>query len=138
MPSRCPTAAIVLILVIAWPAQAADWPQFMRDAAHTGDAPNETVQLPLGLAAHVKLKDAVLTSAAVVKGRVYVIDQMGTAYCIDPQAGSIIWQNAPDGPRAMGSNTSSPCVADGRVYFGTTAGNFHVLDATDGKVVKTL
>ena len=38
----------------------------------------------------------------------------------------------------MGANTSSACVAQGRVCFGTTAGNFHILDARDGKVVKTL
>lgn len=119
-------------------ACAADWPQFMRDAAHTGDAIDEDLRLPLGLAAHVKLKDAVLTSAAVVKGRAYVVDQMGAAYCIDPVKGRIVWQVAPDGARAMGSNTSSPCVVDGRVCFGTTAGNFHILDAKDGSVVKTL
>ena len=38
----------------------------------------------------------------------------------------------------MGSNTSSPCVVKGRVYYGTTAGNLHVLNATDGKPVKTV
>src|SRR5262249_52695391 len=39
---------------------------------------------------------------------------------------------------AMGSNTSSPCVVNGRVCFGTTAGTFHILDARDGKTLKTL
>ncbi|MBI3822779.1 MAG: PQQ-binding-like beta-propeller repeat protein, partial [Planctomycetes bacterium] len=117
---------------------AADWPQFMHNAAHTGDAADEALRLPLGLAAQVKLDDAVLTSAAVVQGRAYVVDQMGTAYCIDVRAGKIIWKQAPDGAQAMGSNTSSPCVAHGRVYFGTTAGAFHILDAKNGDVVKTL
>src|ERR1019366_4106583 len=109
----------------------------MRDAAHTGAA-DEVLQSPLGLAAHIKLEDAVLTSAAVVKGRVYVVDQMGRAYCIDPKAGKVIWRAAPDGDKAMGSNTSSPCVAAGRVYFGTTAGTFHILDAENGRIIKTL
>lgn len=117
---------------------AADWPQFMRHATHTGDAADESLRLPLGLVAQVKMDDAVLTSAAVVEGRVYVVDQMGTAYCIDPRAGAILWKSAPDGEQAMGSNTSSPCVAHGRVYFGTTAGAFHILDARDGKRIKTL
>lgn len=130
--------AVILLIATATSVRAADWPQFMRDAAHTGDAAEETLRFPLGLAAHIKLDDAVLTSAAVVKGRVYVVDQMGTAYCLDPKAGKILWKAAPDGPRAMGSNTSSPCVADGRVYFGTTAGNLHILDASDGKLLKTL
>ena len=37
-----------------------------------------------------------------------------------------------------GANSSSPCVVKGRLYYGTTAGNLHILDATDGKVVKSL
>ena len=135
--SRFSVVALAMLLsAIACPA--ADWPQFMRNASHTGDASDESVRLPLGLVAQVKLDDAVLTSAAVVDGRAYVVDQMGTAYCIDPRAGRIVWKSSPDGPKAMGSNTSSPCVVKGRVYFGTAAGTFHILDARDGKLVKTL
>ena len=120
------------------PAAASDWPQFMRDAAHSGDAADEALTLPLGLLAQIKLDDAVMTSPAVVGGLAYVVDQMGTAYCVDPKAGKIVWKISPEGEKAMGSNTSSPCVAKGRVYYGTTAGNFHILDAKDGKVIKSL
>ena len=97
---------------LAGPAGAADWPQFMRDSAHTGDAADEALseKLPLGLLAQVKLDDAVMTSPAVVGGLVYVVDQLGTAYCVDPkegQGGRIVWRAAPDGAKAMGSNTNS-------------------------------
>ena len=61
---------------------------------------------------------------------------MGTAYCVDPKAGRILWRAVPDGAKAMGSNTSSPCVVQGRVYYGTTAGTLHVLDARNGETVK--
>lgn len=127
-------------MVLALPSVvlAGDWPQFMHNAAHTGDAAEEALQLPLGLVAQVRLDDAVHTAPAVVAGRAYVIDQMGTAYCIDPRAGRIVWKALPDGAAAMGANTSSPCVAEGCVYFGTTAGTFHILDAEDGAVVRTL
>jgi outer membrane protein assembly factor BamB len=133
-------------ILIAWFASTAlgvgdigaDWPQFMRDAGHTGYAAQETLRLPLGLVAQVKLKDAVLTSAAIVLGRAYVVDQMGSAYCIEPHSGRIVWEAAPDGAQAMGSNTSSPCVARGRVFYGTTAGTLHILDAQSGKLIKTL
>lgn len=131
-------AALAAVLGACSPGPAADWPQFMRDAAHTGDAPDEELKTPLGLVARVKLDDAVMTSPAVVGGRAYVVDQMGTAYCIDPRAGKVLWKTAPDGAGAMGFNTSSPCVAGGRVYYGTTAGNLHVLDAADGKLLKTV
>ena len=81
----CPiTVALVLAGTLC---PAADWPQFMRDPAHTGDAADEELQIPLGLVAQVRLEDAVMTSPAVLGGRAYVVDQMGTAYCIDVAAG---------------------------------------------------
>jgi len=129
------------------PAYGADWSQFMRVSEHTGDAADEKLTMPLGLVAQVKLDDAILTSPAVVDGRAYVVDQMGTAYCIDPEKGEILWKTAPDGDSAMGrsvlslskgSNTSSPAIADGRMYYGTTAGNFRILDTADGSVIRTV
>jgi outer membrane protein assembly factor BamB len=135
---RSVLAGAFVLSMTALPALASDWPQFMRDSAHTGDAADEALALPLGLVAQVRLDDAVMTSPAVVGGLVYVVDQMGTAYCVDPRAGRIVWKASPDAEKAMGSNTSSPCVAKGRMYFGTTAGAFHILDCKDGKVVKTV
>lgn len=126
------------LIVVGVCSARADWPQFMRDAAHTGDAADEVLQLPLGLVAQIKLDDAILTSPAVVEGRAYVVDQMGTAYCLDPASGRIVWKTAPDGAAAMGSNTCSPCVANGRLCFGTTAGNFHILDVRDGKLLASV
>jgi outer membrane protein assembly factor BamB len=131
------TLALVLFGVFTQSAPA-DWPQFMRDASHTGDAADEELPLPLGLIARIPLDDAVMTSPAVVAGRAYVVDQMGTAYCLDPRKGRIEWKSAQDGAAAMGANTSSPCVVHGRMYFGTTAGNFHILDVRDGKALATI
>src|SRR5262245_9723345 len=106
--------AIALALLAFWaapgPVAAADWPQFMRGPLHAGDAADEELRLPLALATCVKLEDAVTTSPAVVGGKVYVVDQMGTAYAIDPKANRVLWRAAPDAERARGSNASSPCV----------------------------
>jgi len=119
----------------------------MLNSEHTGDASDEKLTMPLGLTAQVKLDDAILASPAVVEGKVYIADQMGTAYCIDPEKGEILWKTSPDGDSAMGrsvlslskgSNTSSPAIANGRIYYGTTAGNFHILNAADGSVVRTV
>jgi outer membrane protein assembly factor BamB len=131
-------AAAILISAAPQEPPPADWPQFMRDPSHTGSAADESLRTPLGLALRVRLDDAVLTSPALVAGRAYVVDQMGTAYAIDARSGKILWKSSPDGPHAMGFNTSSPCVVQGRVCFGTTAGTFHLLDAADGRVLKTL
>jgi outer membrane protein assembly factor BamB len=110
----------------------------MRGPEHAGDAAAETLRLPLGLATCVKLDDAVTTAPAVVGGRVYVVDQMGTAYCIDPKANRVLWKTAPEGDRACGSNTSSPCVVQGRLSYGTTAGRLHILDATSGNIQRSI
>lgn len=140
---KCPhlfrwVAAPLLVACMVQPLSAADWPQFMRTSEHTGDAEGESLKLPLGLATCVRLDDAVTTSPAIVGGKVYVVDQMGTAYCIDPSANKILWKASPDGAQARGGNTSSACVTSGRVFYGTTAGRFHVLDARDGKVIKSV
>src|SRR5882757_169905 len=88
-----PCVVLLFLASAPIPARAADWPQFMRGPQHAGDAADETLRLPLGLATCVKLDDAVTTAPAVVAGRVYVVDQMGTAYCIDPTANRIVWKN---------------------------------------------
>jgi outer membrane protein assembly factor BamB len=139
MPDLRGFLVAVLLLPAAAPQETAtNWPQFMRVPEHTGDAAAETLSFPLGLVARARLEDAVLSSPAVVDDRAYVIDQMGTAYAIDWRSGRILWKSSPDGDRALGSNTASPCVAGGRVFYGTTAGSFHVLDAASGKTIRTM
>src|SRR3954451_13338829 len=118
-----------LILLGFWVAPsgavAADWPQFMRVSEHTGDAPKETLRLPLGMTTCVKLDDAVTTSPAVVGGLVYVVDQMGTAYCIDPKVNRVLWKTSPEKERACGSNTFSPRFVQGCLYYGTNHRPLH-------------
>ena len=109
----------------------------MRDSQHTAHAQNEKLTLPLRIESAVALDDAILTSPAVVAGRAYVVDQMGTAYCIDTKSAAIVWKTLPPGANSTGGNTSSPCIANGKMAYGTTAGNFYILDATTGKVVTT-
>lgn len=137
------TATLVLVQVLvacglAGAVIANDWPQFMRDAQRTGDAAEQRLRFPLGCVTAVPLDDAILTSPAVVNGVVYVVDQMGTAYAIDPIANHVLWQINPDGPAAMGANTSSPAIAARRMIFGTTAGNLHLLDIRDGSRHKSI
>src|SRR5262245_39217019 len=96
------TGAVLLLVAAGQPAPAADWPQFMRTSEHNGDAAEESLKLPLGLTTCVRLDDAVTTAPAVVAGKVYVVDQMGTAYCVDPAANRVLWRSAPDGKQAKG------------------------------------
>jgi len=123
---------------LSFTSHAADWPQFMRNAEKTGDAPDEQLDMPLKLLAQIQLDDAILTSPVVVDGQVYVVDQMGAAYRIDPNKKKIVWKSAPEGDITFGTNTSSPCVADGKVFYGTIAGNLHILNARNGDRAKTI
>lgn len=100
----------------------ADWPQFMHDAAHTADAADADLNLPLQLKHRVQLEDAVLTSPAVVDGQVFVVDQSGAAYCISATDGLVVWKTAPPGAASANGNTSSPAVMHGQMAYGTTAG----------------
>src|SRR4029077_10868015 len=57
---------------------------------------------------------------------------------MDRAANRMIWKTSPGGERACGANSSSPCVVNGRVYYGTTAGRLHILDAASGEVRKSI
>ncbi|UCF15677.1 MAG: PQQ-binding-like beta-propeller repeat protein [Phycisphaerales bacterium] len=120
------------------PARAIDWPQFMCNARHSADAREEQLNLPLNLNAQIELDDAVLSSPAMVGGRAYVVDQMAAAYGIDLKTGFIAWKTSPEGSNTFGSNTSSPCIAKGKVFYGTIAGNLHILHAGNGTVIKSI
>ena len=98
---------VAMIFFRSHEAHSADWPQFMRDSKNTANALGEQLQMPLRLVAQVQLDDAVLSSPAVVEGHVFVVDQMATAYCVDPDSGLIVWKSAPEGDSALGGNTSS-------------------------------
>ena len=53
-----PFPVVLAAFLVGAQCPAANWPQFMRNPAHTGDAADEELRLPLGLAAQVRLDDA--------------------------------------------------------------------------------
>jgi outer membrane protein assembly factor BamB len=110
----------------------------MYDGSHSGDAGNQAEASEWHWASAIALDDAVLTSPVVVEGRVYVVDQMGAAYAIDPEAGEVLWRTTPADVSAGGANTSSPCVLDGVLAYGTTAGYFCLLRCADGQLVRSV
>ena len=117
----------------------ADWPQFMGDAAHRGLARTEVDPAVLGLQHQVVLGEAILTSPAIRGGRAYVVDQMGTAYCVDLATGDRVWLSELDRAAglAIGGNTSSPALLDDRLVYGTTDGRLRFLDLDSGRVLVT-
>ena len=119
----------LVCLLVPHPARASDWPQFKRDAARTGDAADETLVFPLQRVLAVRFSAPIYASAAVVGEKVYAVDQRGLLACIDRAAQRVLWHARIGGV----CNLSSPAVAGGKVFVGSTAGYLLILDAATGK-----
>ncbi|MHC4400794.1 MAG: outer membrane protein assembly factor BamB family protein [Planctomycetota bacterium] len=119
-------------------AAAEDWLQFKYDSRRSGNVPDRSVQTPLGLAGAAALTDAVFTSPVVADGRVYVVDGSGVVFCLDADTLDVLWKVVTDGGPANVNNVSSPLLVDGCLHFGTTAGNYYVLDAAKGTQVSKI
>ncbi len=115
-----------------------DWPQLKFDSRHSGNVPDRSVTGPLGLVAAAGLTDAVFTAPVVADGRVYVVDGSGVAFCFDAETLELVWKFATDGGKANCNNVCSPAIVDGYLHFGTMAGTYYVLNASDGSVVRAI
>jgi outer membrane protein assembly factor BamB len=62
-------------------------------------------------------------SPVIVGDNVYIIDESGTAHCLELKTGTDLWK----GQRMPGTTWSSPVVAEGRLYLPTKEGNVVVL-----------
>jgi hypothetical protein len=119
-------------------SRAADWTQYKYDCEHSGNAPALHIEDDIGLQAAIPLTDAIFTSPAIAGSRIYVLDGAGVLFCVDARTRDIVWQfRSPGGARNC-NNYSSPAVVEGFVHFGTMAGQYFVLDARDGRVVRQI
>jgi outer membrane protein assembly factor BamB len=135
----CGLPVVFLLLAAAVVARAGEcWPQFKYDAEHSGDVPDRTVEVPLGLVGAAPCSDAIFTAPVVADGRVYVVDGSGVAFCFEAASLDLVWKRTTDGGPANCSNVSSPAIADGHLHFGTMAGTYYVLGAEDGRVVRKI
>ncbi len=148
--------ALVLIFIAA-PLIAADWPTFLHDAQRTSST-TETLRTPLKLAwksgapeggtqawPDEAKRDEYRAGKALVPR--YSFDRanhvaavgdrvfFGSAQshwmrCADASTGAVKWTFFSDGPIRL-----APTVADGRVYFGSDDGSAYCVDAAKGTLV---
>lgn len=125
-----------LLLVSALPAFPEDWPQFMFNAAHSGNAASVDLDASrLSLQGSAAMTDGIYTSPVVADGRVYVVDGSGCAACFDAATLKEIWRFQSKGGSQNVNNVSSPAIAGNRLHFGTSSGFYYVLDRSNGSVV---
>lgn len=125
-----------LALVFSLNASAEDWPQFMFNAAHSGNAAQIDLDVEkLGLQGAVAMTDGIYTSPVVASGKVYVVDGSGCAACFDAATLKEVWRFQSKGGKQNVNNVSSPAIAGKWLHFGTTAGFYYVLDRDSGAVV---
>ena len=98
-----------------------DWPMFGQNPGHTGYSPSElpapetnNTLWQTRLCPNPEWHDWIKHSPAIADGRVYVGGVFGFS-CLDAFDGYAIWQTDPG--ELDTSFTSSPAVADGKVYF---------------------
>ena len=128
-----------LLFLAALPAPAAeDWLQLKYDARRSGDLPERSVSVPLGLIGAAPLSDAVFTAPVVADGKVYTIDGSGVVWALDAASLRVVWRRETAGGKANCSNVSSPAIAGGYLHVGTMGGTYYVLDAATGAVVREI
>ena len=117
---------------------SADWLQLQGDALRSGNAPEASLQTPLGLVAAIPLTDAIFTSPVVSDGQVFVIDGSGVVFGIDAATHEVLWRFTTRGGLGNCNNVATPAVVGNYLHVGTTAGYYYVLDRNTGAVVKEI
>lgn len=127
-----------LLLICGGALCGEDWTQFKYDARNSGDAADRDVSLPLKLLATAPLTDAIFTAPVVGQGRVFVMDGSGVVGCFDSASLSPLWKFETPGGTRNCNNVSSPALAGPYLHVGTMAGNYYVLEAATGKLVREI
>jgi len=133
--------ALLLILCVTCSvaARAEDWPQFMFNSAHSGNAADRDIDVEhLGLQGAVAMSDGIYTSPVVAEGKVFVVDGSGLCACFDAATLKEVWKFQSKGGKQNVNNVSSPAIVGKYLHFGTTAGIYYVLDRATGAVVKEI
>ena len=138
MATLLKTAGILVLLGLGSAIMAEDWRQFQGNALRSGNAPDVSLQTPVGLVAAVPLTDAIFTSPVVADGRVFVIDGSGVVFAIDTTTLKVVWRFATRGGLGNCNNVASPAIVGKYLHVGTMAGYYYVLDRDSGTVVKEI
>lgn len=126
------------VLMLLGPLRAEDFPQFLGNAQHSGNVPEQTLPSSLGLVKVIRLTDGIYASPVISDGQIYVIDGSGMVFAIDATSHQIVWKFATRGGAGNCNNVAAPAVVGDYLHVGTMAGYYYVLNRKTGEVVKEI
>lgn len=124
-PTVAPTPTPAPALTPISASTKSDWPMFRADPVHSSTAAEGPSNLTV--AWKFTAEGAVISSPAVVDGRVYFGSQDKNVYAVDASNGDLIWKYT-----TGGSIEDSPAVAGGMVYIESDDGYLYCLNADNG------
>jgi outer membrane protein assembly factor BamB len=112
-------------------AKTVNWPMFGLDPARTRYLPAKGVRPPFRKLWRFKERPLLEFPPIYVGGRLYFVNNNGTAYALDADSGKVLWE------RSIGRlNASSPAYYRHRLYIvNLVPGHIVKLDAKTGKTV---
>jgi outer membrane protein assembly factor BamB len=149
--SRSPAASLSPAITPS-PALSADWPQYHRDAARSGEGPSAPALSSPTAAWTARLDGDVYASPLIVAGHVLAATENNTVYALDLFTGSVVWKThlgqpvdasslpcGDIGPLTGITGTPAADPATGRLYVVAFLHSHHhmlfTLSLTDGSVV---
>ena len=120
---------VVILLGMTANVLAQDWPNFRKDSLHTARV-DELFQPPLSVKWKFKAQGKIVSSPAVIDGRVYIGSRDNNLYALDKDTGTLLWKF-----KTGGWVDSSPALNKGKVYFSSKDGNLYCLDADKGSLI---
>jgi len=124
--------AAVMILSIAGPAFADNWPMVRHDVARSGRT-SDVVRGPYAKRWMRFFPGEIMTTrmeAIVADGRVFVGTYSGNLYALNSESGETEWKVSAGGPILH-----SPAVADGAVFFGCADGFVRAVETGSGRQI---
>lgn len=105
------------------------WTMFLHSPTHDSIAITENSPNTAKLLWKTTVMGEVVSSPAVVDGRVFVGCNDGAVYCFNSSTGEILWFFYQKETEVL----SSPAFSDGYLYVGCNNGNLYALNASSGK-----
>ncbi len=121
--------AMVGVLLISLPVQAAEWPTFQGGTAHNGVTPYAILP-PLKLVWRFSTDGDISASPIYVKNKIFLASEDANLYAINPDNGKLVWRFKVNKPLR-----STPTFVDDSLVFGCDDEFLYKISGADGSLL---